>query len=55
MVEEYSYFCVLDVFYPAHVGATEQEIKERYRKLALKWHPDKQAEKDNLVATEVVV
>ena len=35
------------------VGATEQEIKDRYRKLALKWHPDKHAEKDSSVATEV--
>ena len=39
------------------VGATEQEIKDRYTKLALNWHPaqDKQAEKDNSVVTEVVV
>lgn len=33
-------------------GATEQEIKDRYRKLALKWHPDKQEEKDSTIATE---
>ena len=37
------------------VGATEQEIKDRYRKLALKWHPDKHAEKDSSVATEVMI
>ena len=38
------------------VGATEQEIKDRYTKLALNWHPaqDKQAENDNSVVTEVV-
>ncbi|XP_065919574.1 uncharacterized protein [Dysidea avara] len=28
-------------------GSTEQEIKEQYKKLALKWHPDKQTENIN--------
>ena len=24
-----------------HAGCTEKEIRERFKKLALKWHPDK--------------
>jgi hypothetical protein len=27
--------------YLLHVGCTEKEIKDRFKKLALKWHPDK--------------
>ena len=38
----------------ALVGATEQEIKDSYKNLALKWHLNEQAEKDNSVTTEVV-
>ena len=24
-----------------HAGSTEREIRDRFKKLALKWHPDK--------------
>lgn len=47
--------CLYAFTYCLAVGATEQEIKDRYTKLALNWYPDKPAEeKDNSVVTEVV-
>ncbi len=40
------YMCV-------HVGATDKEIKDRFKQLALKWHPDKNPE-DPKTAEEVL-
>ena len=43
-----------------YVGCTEKEIKDRFKKLALKWHPDKnfhnpdEAQKVNGPSTECV-
>lgn len=38
---------------PLLSGATEEEIKDRYTKLAQNWYPDRPGEKDNSVVSEV--